>query len=195
MKKVIGLMMILVFCGNTSAVHRGEPLWKREALTKGFFGLDEKLAESGLEVGFSINNVYQQNVKGGLSTHSGRGRYSGSYDLEVWADLEKMLGLEKSSVYLLIEGGWPDEAGIDGASVGSYRGINADAIGNESIIVKELYYRCWLFRDRLELMIGKIDFTGYFDAVEYANDEVTQFLNGAFVDNPAIPFPDYSLGI
>jgi porin len=73
--------------------------------------------------------------------------------------------------------------------------VNADAIGNENIIVKELYYRCWFFEDRLELIIGKIDFTGYFDAVEYANDEVTQFLNSAFVDNPAIPFPDYSLGV
>jgi len=31
-----------------------------------------------------------------------------------------------------------------------------------------------LFEDRLELMIGRIDFTGYFDAAEYANDEITQ---------------------
>jgi len=195
MKKVIVLVMILVFCGHTSAIHRGEPLWKREALTEGFFGLNEKLAESGLEVGFSITNVYQQNVKGGISTHDRRGRFAGSYDLELWADLEKMLGFEKSSVYLLIEGGWPDEEGIDTACTGSHRGTNADAIGNENIIVKELYYRVWLFDDKLELMIGKIDFTGYFDAIEYANDEVTQFLNGAFVDNPAIPFPEYSLGI
>ncbi len=188
-------VFILLLCQNSYAVHEGEPLWKQEALTEGFFGLNDRLAETGLQAGLSITNIYQQNVKGGLSTNDARGRFSGSYDLEVWADLQKILGMEKSSIYLLIEGGWPDEEGINSVSVGSFWGVNADAIGNENIIVKELYFRQLLFEDRLELMIGRIDFTGYFDAAEYANDEITQFINPAFVDNPAIPFPDYGLGI
>lgn len=44
------------------------------------------MADSGIELGFGITNVYQANVKGGTSTHSHRDRHSGSYDLEMWVD-------------------------------------------------------------------------------------------------------------
>jgi carbohydrate-selective porin OprB len=45
------------------------------------------------------------------------------------------------------------------------------------------------------MAIGKLDFTGIFDATEYADDECSQFLNASLVDNPSIPFPEYGLGI
>ena len=93
-----------------------------------------------------------------------------------------------------IEGGWPDTEGIDEVSVGSTFGVNADAIGNRTMDVVELFYEGPLFGEAVNLMIGKIDFTAVFDSSAYADDETTQFLNGAFVDDPTIPFPDYSLG-
>jgi porin len=194
-RKMFVCLVLLSFLEPATALHTGQPLWKRESLTEGFFGINDYLKDSGLEFGIALTSIYQQNVKGGISTHCARGRFSGSYDIEMLADLEKLLGFEKSSVYLLVEGGFPDAEGICESSVGSCWGINADAIGNEAAIVKELYYRRMFFDDRVELMIGKMDLTGYFDAIEYANDEVTQFLNSAFVDNPAIAFPDYSLAI
>ena len=169
-------------------------LWSRNTLTKGFYGINDSLADSGLEFGLGMTYVYQANVKGGLSTHSRRGRHSGSYDLEMWADLEKLLGFESGSIYMLVEGGWPDAEGINELSVGSAFGTNADAIGNEAILVKELYYEMPVLGDNITLMIGKMDFTGIFDASAYADDECTQFLNAAFVDDPTIPFPEYSLG-
>ena len=60
--------------------------------------------------------------------------------------------------------------------------------------VKQLFYERALFDGVLTLTIGKIDFTGVFDCSAYADDECTQFLNAALVDNPTIPFPEYSLG-
>lgn len=194
-KEFLIIALILAVTGICEGLHVLEPLWKRESLTGGFYGLNKQLEDNGIEFGFAVTNIYQQNIRGGLSKHDKSGRLSGSYDLEVLADLEKLLGFEGGRVYLLVEGGWPDAAGINGQSVGSSWGINADAIGNEAAIVKELYYICQPFGEKSELMIGKIDFTGYFDAAKYANDEVTQFLNAAFVDNPAIPFPQYSLGV
>ena len=169
-------------------------IWKRETLTDGFFGLSDELADKGLEVGFSATNIYQQNVRGGISKHRRAGRFSGSYDLELSADLQKMLGLESGTLFLHLEGGWPDTEGIDGVSVGSAFGVNADAIGNRSMDVKQLFYEGPVFGDNLTLMVGKIDFTGVFDRSAYADDECTQFLNAAFVDDPTIPFPQYSLG-
>ena len=170
-------------------------IWNRDTLTNGFWGLNDQLADEGIELGFGITNVYQANIKGGTSTHARRGRHSGSYDLELSVDLQKLLGFETGGIYMLVEGGWPDAEGIDESSVGSYFGVNADAIGNNAMLVKELYYRGTVFSDALTIMVGKIDFTGVFDASAYADDECTQFLNAAFVDNPTIPFPDYSLGI
>ena len=172
-----------------------ESIWERETLTNEFWGLNDELADSGIELGFGITNIYQSNVKGGTSTHNRRGRFNGSYDLEMWADLQKLLGFETGNIYMLVEGGWPDAEGIDAASVGSAFGVNADAVGNQGPLIKELYYQGPVFNDALTIMIGKIDFTGIFDSSAYADDECSQFLNAAFVDNPTIPFPDYSLGV
>lgn len=190
---VLSVTFLLGLAGICRA--EGESLWQRETLTDGFWGLNDQLADSGIEVGFGITNVYQANVKGGTSTHSRRGRHSGSYDLELWADLQKLLGFETGSIYMLVEGGWPDAEGIDGSSVGSAFGVNADAIGNQGTVVKELYYQGPVFNDRLTLRIGKIAFADLFESSAYADDECTQFLNNALIDDPTIPFPEYSLGV
>ena len=192
-KTVLIVAFLLGLVGICQA--ENDSIWERETPTGRFWGLNDELADEGIELGFGITSVYQANVRGGTSTHARRGRHSGSYDLEMSVDLQKLLGFETGSIYLLVEGGWPDAEGIDESSVDSYFGVNADAIGNEAMLVKELYYKGPVFSDNLTLMIGKIDFTGVFDASAYADDECTQFLNAAFVDDPTIPFPDYSLGV
>jgi len=80
-------------------------------LTGGFGGLNDELADKGIELGFGMTNVYQQNVRGGISKHRRAGRITGSYDLELSADLRKLLGLESGSIYMLVEGGWPGISG------------------------------------------------------------------------------------
>lgn len=153
----------------------------------------DELAESGVEVGVGVTSIYQRNVKGGLSTNDRKGEFAGSYDLEVTLDLERLLGIE-GTLFIHGEGGWTDSQGTDGVGAGSYFGANADAIGNRSLDIVELFYDVSL-ADSLGLTVGKIDFSGFFDASAYANDEASQFLNGALVNNPTIPFPDYSLGV
>ena len=189
-----GLVFLLVVMGLCSAEHGGD-VWNSDTLTDGFWGLNDQLADDGIEIGFGITSIYQADVKGGLSTHNKRGRFNGSYDLEMWLDMRKLLGFETGSVYMLVEGGWPDAEGIDVASLSSAFGVNADAVGNQGPVVKELYYEGPIFGEQFTVMIGKIDFTGVFDASAYADDECSQFLNAAFVDDPTIPFPDYSLGV
>jgi len=196
MKQPIVFLSVLGFLASARICHaENNSTSEQETLTGGFWGLNDQLADLGIEAGLGLTNVYQTNVKGGISTHNHKGRHSGSYDLEMSADLQKLLGFETGSIYMLVEGGWPDAEGIDGSSVGSAFGVNADAIGNDAMLVKELYYEGPVFSDKWTLMVGKIDFTGVFDATAYADDECTQFLNGAFVDDPTIPFPEYSLGI
>jgi porin len=167
-----------------------------------FVGLHRDTLEgNGIEVGAFFYPVYQQNVHGGLSQKRRTGRFSGSYDLELTADLERLLSLERSEVYVLAEGSYTK--GIDESSVGSFFGVNGHAGGDNAISVSELWFEHIFAGEFLHLRIGKLDLThGFeyyglgeaFDAGLYANNENTQFLNNALVNNPTIPFPDFGLG-
>ncbi len=176
----------------------------REALTGSLFGLREVAAERGVDVSLSITQIYQQNIHGGLSTKDRSGRYSGSYDLEVALDMEKLLNLEGAGFYLHTEGGWPEAEGINEESAGTFFGVNDDAGGCRAIDITELWYEQSLFEGCLTVRLGKMDLTGgfecrgcpvSFDCCTFANDETSRFLNSALVNNPTIPFPDCALGM
>ncbi|MDY6913434.1 MAG: carbohydrate porin [Planctomycetota bacterium] len=177
-------------------------LAERETLTDNWFSLGERLADSGIAVRLSLTQVYQINLSGGLATHRRAGRHTGSYDLEVDLDLEKLLNIPGGSIYVNAEGSWSD--GLDESSVGSVFGVNGDASGCRAIDLAELWYEQAMLAGRLRVRIGKLDLTGgfehrgcpvAFDCNAFANDESSQFLNGALVNNPTIPFPDKGLGV
>ncbi|HUU17340.1 MAG TPA: carbohydrate porin [Sedimentisphaerales bacterium] len=207
---VLGVMFLEIVV-SVSGVESAEPknsnlacnIWKQETLTNGFFGLCERLTNNGIELCFGVTNIYQQNVHGGLSTHRRAGRHTGSYDLEFLADLEKLLGFEGGSLFVHTEGSW-SRLDVDATSIGSVFGVNRDAAGRRAMDVTELWYEQTMFDDTLRVRLGKMDITcGFecrgcpvsFDGSAYANDETSQFLNGALVNNPTIPFPDFGLGI
>jgi len=185
------------------------PVWADGASSRwvvgdGLSAFRDDLAAEGVDVGLGLTYIYQFNAKGGLSTHARRGRHAGSYDIELTADMARWIGVEGGSIYMHAEGWWPKTEGIDGPSVGSVFGGNADAMPRDAIVVTEMYWEQSLLDGSLILRIGKMDPTGgfechgcpvAFDGNTYANDETSQFLNSALVNNPTIPFPDYALGI
>ena len=179
-------------------------IWNGQTLTNGFCGLNDSLGDTGIEFGLGATSIYQQNVRGGISKHRRAGRFSGSYDLEVGADLQKLLGFEGARVFVHGEGWWSKSGGIDGPSVRSAFGVNRDAGARDAIVVTELWYEQSMLDGKFLLRLGKMDLTGgfecsgcqvAFDSSAFANDETIQFLNGALVNNPTIPFPDYALGV
>jgi porin len=164
----------------------------------------QRLSDSGIDFLASTTHIIQSNVKGGLSTHAKRGRYTGRYDLEFTFDGQKILGLENSMFYTHARGSWPNEGGIDPYAVGSFFGVNTNAYGNRSFDIVEAWYQQGFADNKFILRIGKIDLTGgfeckgcpvSFDSSMYANDETTQFMNGALVNNPTIPFPYEGLAV
>lgn len=194
---------VLLLTAGFSEAQQTDPVWERETLTGGFFGLSDGLAEKGIEVSLSATQIYQHNTKGGISTHRRAGRYSGSYDIELEADFEKLFEIEGGRIYMLSEGKWSKSAGINDPSVGSFFNVNADALPRRAIDVTELWYEQNFAARQLRLRLGKIDLTGgfehhncpvSFDCSSFANDETTQFLNGSLVNNPTIPFPENGLG-
>ena len=197
-----GLVVLLLVMDVCRAEQAGD-VRGSDTLTGGFWGLNDRLADDGIEIGFGITNIYQSNVKGGLSTHNKRGRYSGSYDLQLTADTQKLLGIEGGSLYVHGQGWWPKSGGIDAASIGSAFGVNGCAGARDTLVITEFWWEQTMLDDTLRLRLGKLDMTGgfehhgcpvSFDCSSYANDESSQFLNNALINNPTIPFPDYGLG-
>jgi len=85
--------------------------------------------------------------------------------------------------------------GIEGLNLltlpnGNPTGINADveSFNDLGINVTQLYYEHHLFGSTLDVSIGQLDITGYFDANNFANDETAQFMANLFVNNPSIEF-------
>lgn len=159
---------------------------------------------SSIETRLGLTQVYQQAIHGGRSVSEREGRYAGSYDLESQIDLGTAVGLEETKLHLLLEGGWPEAGGIDDASVGSYFGVNSDAVEGDWTSLSEFWLERSASGGRILFRAGKIDLTGGFqcrgceggfDGNLYANDETGQFLNGAFVNDPTIAFPDNTLGL
>lgn len=87
-----------------------------------------------------------------------------------------------------IGGSGPDE------TVGSRSRLNADAetLGpgvTDQVKVREAWLDLRLLEKRLYLVGGLLDLTNYVDRNVVANDETTQFLNGALVNNPMLKQP------
>lgn len=208
---IVSVLLVLVD-GALSQANSSEPanenqicpVWRQESLTNGLFGLGDRLAESGIELGLSATQIYQQNARGGISTHRRAGRYSGSYDVELEVDFEKLFDIDGGRLYMLTEGKWSQSQGINDPAVGSFFNVNGDGAPRRAIDVTELWYEHSFAARELRLRFGKMDLTGgfehrncpvSFDCSSYANDETTQFLNGALINNPTIPFPENGLGV
>jgi len=205
---LVAVVVFGTFCRATAAqAEKGESetvAGQRNTFTGGFRGLPDAFVESGLELDIAATSIYQQNGRGGMSTGRRSRRWSGSYDLEVHADLQRLLGFEDASLYVHAEGLWSKSGGIDGPAVGSAFGVNADGGARRAIDVTEIWYEQSMLGGKLLWRLGKLDLTGgfqcrgcpaAFDGSLFANDETSQFLNGALVNNPTIPFPENGLGV
>ncbi|MEN6575717.1 MAG: carbohydrate porin [Phycisphaerales bacterium] len=198
-----GWWTLLCACCAGSESEHSELLQGTAHSTRGPHGL-EQFFGSNITWGAGLTQIYQQNAHGGLSTSRRSGQYAGSYDIEASADLESALGLADSTMYMLLEGGGPRVGSIDPGGVGSYFGVNGDAIEGEWIDMVELWALRSFADDRLFVQVGKADLSAgieyrdvisAFDLSRYANDEHSQFLNGALVNNPTIPFPAHTLAL
>jgi hypothetical protein len=89
--------------------------------------------------------------------------------------------------------------------LGTLSRVNADAetlnavggIGgtDEKLTIREGWLWLKFVNDRLDFFIGQLDLTNYFDRNVFANDETSQFLNGALVNNPMLKQPVNGAGM
>ena len=89
--------------------------------------------------------------------------------------------------------GTPPDLEISGLTL--LNGYSARLVRQNEIGLREAWLRTELFSQRLALTAGRLDLTNYFDRNAAANDETTQFLSDALVNNPVLGLATNGSGI
>lgn len=139
-------------------------VFERDILSiPGLFIGKDMMSTTGVTVGVTSINIYQQNMHGGLSTHNRRGRFNGAYSLEVAADFERLFGLEGIGFYTSADGAWSKSGGINAASVGSAFGVNGEEGSRRSLDIIQAWFEGDMFDGSLRIRAGKMDIANGFD--------------------------------
>jgi uncharacterized coiled-coil protein SlyX len=143
----------------------------------------------GLEIGAGATVIVQgTNNANADGTKEDRADASYSADITLAKDFEAVNG----RAFVHLEAGTGD--GLED-NLALYSNVNRDADNNNDVHLTEAWYEQGGCHNRLAITFGKLDPTVYFDTNEAANDETTQFLGRIFRNNPAIEFPDNTLGV
>ena len=97
----------------------------------------------------------------------------------------------RAFIYLIDAAG--ETINTDAGSGSPNADFEAEAGGSE-LRVAEAWYEVPLGATS-SMRVGKLDATGIYDGNDVANDQTTQFLADAFVNNAAIGFPEYTAGL
>ena len=112
------------------------------------------------------------------------------------ADLFFTAGLAQYTVF------FADIVGLSGAppdaeipTLTLLNGYTARLVRQNELNLREAWLRTELFGQRLALTAGRLDLTNYFDANAFANDESTQFISDALVNNQMLGLGSNGTGV
>lgn len=171
-------------CGlELRAIIHGEKFARRESISE-MVALEEKR----FQIGVSGTAIVQQILSGEKRAFCPEGSLDLLFIYRPFDLTTLFLDLEA------IGGNGPDEF------LGNLSGLNDDAgafqdnNGIDRLSVREVWFEVKLFEKQVSLLAGKIDLTNYFDGNAVANDETTQFITSAFVNNLALEVPENGPG-
>lgn len=166
-----------------------------EYLTGDWGGVRTELEDAGIKFKIILMNHVMVNMHGGKETKNGHDT-SGSYELSLYFDLEKMKLIEGAEFFIRGKGTWGgDDSDFDKEKIGGFFKTNQDAGSEEPIFVHKWHWKQRLLGNRLEFRIGRMEpAKDLFDTSKIIGHEDKQFLNRALVRNATIP-PDKGLGL
>jgi len=112
------------------------------------------------------------------------------------ADLFFTAGLAQYTIfYADIVGlsGTPPDAEIDALTL--LNGYTARLVRQNELNLREAWLMTELFDQKLSLTAGRVDLTNYFDHNAAANDETSQFISDALVNNPMLGLSENGAGV
>jgi len=160
--------------------YTGGDLWNRSTLSGDWGGLRNDLAMKGLTIDFGVTQTLQGNLGGGKEF---RWPYQGSEDLFINIDTGKMGLWPGGFLKIHAENRWGNAANLD---TGALLPVNTDSLfpvpGQDTTTLSEVLFMQFL-SPQFGLIMGKIEPR---ENNVFARDETTQFMNAAFVFNPAV---------
>jgi carbohydrate-selective porin OprB len=112
------------------------------------------------------------------------------------ADLFFTAGIAQHTIF------FADIVGLSGSppdteipSLTLLNGYTARLVAQNEINLREAWLRTELFGQRLALTAGRLDLTNYFDQNAFANDETTQFIGDALVNNQMLGLSSNGTGV
>jgi hypothetical protein len=172
--------------------YRRERVYRRQTINE---KIEEALAEAekhsvGIGVDAAITTQYAKRTKGSdplVDNHA--------YALAS-ADLFFTAGIAQNTVFfadIVALSGAPPDAEIPSLTL--LNGYTARLVRQNELNLREVWLRTELFGQRLALTTGRLDLTNYFDANALSNDESTQFLSDALVNNQMLGLSSNGTGI
>ena len=172
--------------------YQRERVYRRQTINE---KIEEALsgeAEKSVQVGVSaaIATQVAAQTKGAATGNSGHAYALGSADLYFTARVAQNTLFFADVVGL--SGPSPDSE-IGGLTL--LNGFSARLVRQNELNLREAWLRTELFSRSLSLTAGRLDLTNYFDHNAAANDETTQFLSDALVNNPTLGLAVNGTGI
>ena len=179
--------------GSKPAVtYRRERVYRRqtinEKIEEALAGAEEHSVKLGIDA--AITTQFAKRTKGSdpmVDKHA--------YALAS-ADLFFTAGIAQNTVFfadIVALSGAPPDAEIPSLTL--LNGYTARLVRQNELNLREVWLRTELFGQRLALTTGRLDLTNYFDANALSNDESTQFLSDALVNNQMLGLSSNGTGV
>ena len=162
--------------------------WLSEKLEQAFADQEAKK----IAVGVSAASVTQfaQQTSGPSSADNKHAYQLASADLFFTAGLAQYTSFFADIVGL---SGAPPDAEIPGLTL--LNSYTARLVRQNEVNVREAWLRTELFSQKLAISAGRLDLTNYFDRNAGANDETSQFISDALVNNPMLGLAANGAGV
>ena len=174
-----------------TVTYQRERVYRRQTINE---KIEEALAaadEQSVTLGIDAATVTQ----GAGRTRGTMGESGNAYALAS-ADLFFTAKLAQYTVFfadVVALSGSPPDAEIPTLTL--LNGYTARLESQNALNLREVWLRTELFGQRLALTAGRLDLTNYFDANMFANDETTQFLSDALVNNQMLGLGSNGTGV
>ena len=179
--------------GSKPAVtYRRERVYRRQTINE---KIEEALAdaeENNVKIGVdsAITTQFAKRTKGDDPLVDNRAYALASADLFFTA------GIAQNTVFfadiVALSGSTPD---VEIQPLTLLNGYTARLETQNALNLREVWLRTELFGQRLALTMGRLDLTNYFDANAFSNDESTQFLSDALVNNQMLGLTANGTGV
>jgi hypothetical protein len=172
--------------------YQRERVFRRQTISE---KIDQALADEAsksVQLGIDSAMVAQQvtQTRGSDSPADGHAYALASADLFFSAKLAQNTTLFADVVGL---SGSPPDSEVGGLTL--LNGYAARLVRQNELNLREAWLRTELFNQKLALSVGRLDLTSFFDRNAVANDETSQFLGDALVNNPMLGLSSNGAGL